>query len=150
MRKILPFKHPTYKSLINRNIMQLINRKCWGCCYRNIKTFLLLITLNWREVRSEEWGYSLLQTDWGGSLSWYTWDVSSYWHALFSSGPSRFTAEMITRGLSSSSGRECRSELNIVKTVSTTVQLSTKLYTEHFSISLFELTASFASMFSLN
>ena len=68
----------------------------------------------------------------------------------FSAGPSRFTAEMITRGLSSSSGRECRSELNIVKTVSTTVQLSTKLYTEHFSISLFELTASFASMFSLN
>ena len=83
MRKILPFKHPTYKSLINRNIMQLINRKCWGCCYRNIKTFLLLITLNWREVRSEEWGYSLLQSDWGGSLSLYTWDVSSYWHALF-------------------------------------------------------------------
>ena len=52
----------------------------------------------------------------------------------FSAGPSRFTAEMITRGLSSSSGRECRSELNIVKTVSTTVQLSTKLYMEHFSI----------------
>ena len=48
----------------------------------------------------------------------------------FSAGPSRFTAEMITRGLSSSSGRECRSELNIVKTVSTTVQLSTKLNVE--------------------
>ena len=31
-------------------------------------------------------------------------------------------------------GRKCSRELNIVKTVSTTVQLSTKLYMEHFSI----------------
>ena len=31
-------------------------------------------------------------------------------------------------------GRKCSRELNIVKTVSTTVQLSTKLNMEHFSI----------------
>ena len=37
-------------------------------------------------------------------------------------------------GLDGGRGRKCSRELNIVKTVSTTVQLSTKLNMEHFSI----------------
>ena len=44
---------------------------------------------------------------------------------------------MVVGGGGGGSSRKCSRELNIAKTVSTTVQLSTKLYMEHFSIRLY-------------